>query len=167
MDRSQAKSFGYALNSAVSERPLDLPMAVDLAIVIISSEHSFPVSMHLHFDCCHHLLHCLPVLDEADIGALLTETLTADVQTVFSDQTSSVCADSAVKDLVSFRSRLHALPARPDIWYPACEFEEGILTIRESPFRRCAGASTRRTRETCWVVAICDLRICRTIQKRR
>lgn len=36
-------------------------------------------------------------LDETDILALLTETLTADVEAVFADETGSVGADAAVK----------------------------------------------------------------------
>jgi hypothetical protein len=105
------------------------------------------------------------VLDEANIGALLTETLTTDVETVFSDQTSSMCADTAVEDLISLHSVCMHRQLLFMFGYPLRYFMEGSLTIRESPFHRCAGASTRRTRETCWVVAICDLRICRTIWK--
>jgi hypothetical protein len=37
------------------------------------------------------------MLDESNVGALLAEALAADVETVFSDQTGSVCADSAVE----------------------------------------------------------------------
>jgi len=37
----------------------------------------------------------LPVLDEANVGSLLTETLTADVEAVLADQTGGVCADTA------------------------------------------------------------------------
>jgi len=35
------------------------------------------------------------VLDESDIRRLLAETLTADVETIFSDKTGLVCADTA------------------------------------------------------------------------
>ena len=38
----------------------------------------------------------LPYLDEPDILALLPETLAADVETVFADQTGFVGADAAV-----------------------------------------------------------------------
>lgn len=38
----------------------------------------------------------LSYLCESNVGALLTETLTADVQAVLSDETSLVCADTAV-----------------------------------------------------------------------
>lgn len=36
-------------------------------------------------------------LNKSNVGGLLTETLSADVEAVFADQTSFVCADSAVK----------------------------------------------------------------------
>ncbi len=36
-------------------------------------------------------------LDEANVGGLLTEALTADVEAVLADQTCSVGADAAVK----------------------------------------------------------------------
>ena len=39
----------------------------------------------------------LSVLDEADILGLLSEALTADVETVFSDETGFVCADTAIE----------------------------------------------------------------------
>jgi len=41
--------------------------------------------------------HCgtLTVLDKSNIGGLLTEALTANVETVFSDETGLVCADTA------------------------------------------------------------------------
>ena len=38
-----------------------------------------------------------PYLGETNVGALLTETLTADVETVFANQTSLVSADTAIK----------------------------------------------------------------------
>jgi hypothetical protein len=107
----------------------------------------------------------LSVLDEANICALLAEALTADHETVFSDQTSRVCADSAMGYLVSSCSQYQrdrfVISLRP--LDRTVEPRKSTLTIRESPFRRCAGASTRRTRETCWVVAVCDLRIRRTV----
>ena len=37
-----------------------------------------------------------PYLDEANVGALLTEALTADVEAVLADQTGTVGADAAV-----------------------------------------------------------------------
>lgn len=37
----------------------------------------------------------LTVLDKSDISGLLAEALTADVETVFADETGFVCADSA------------------------------------------------------------------------
>lgn len=38
-------------------------------------------------------------LDEADVLALLTEALTADVQTILADQTGLVRADTAIRRL--------------------------------------------------------------------
>ena len=40
-------------------------------------------------------------LDEADILGLLTEALTADVETVFADETGTVSADAAVRGVRS------------------------------------------------------------------
>ena len=40
-------------------------------------------------------------LDEANVGALLAEALTADVEAVLADQTSGVGADAAVEYCVS------------------------------------------------------------------
>jgi hypothetical protein len=37
-------------------------------------------------------------LDETNVGGLLTEALTADVQTVLADETSTVGADAAVEE---------------------------------------------------------------------
>jgi len=38
-----------------------------------------------------------PYLDEANVGGLLSEALTADVQAVLADETSLVLADTAVE----------------------------------------------------------------------
>jgi hypothetical protein len=43
----------------------------------------------------------LTVLDEANVGALLTEALTADVEAVLADQTSRVGADAAVSTVLA------------------------------------------------------------------
>lgn len=48
-------------------------------------------------------------LDEADILGLLTEALTADVETVFADETGTVSADAAVRVVRS------SCPSRLDI----------------------------------------------------
>ena len=40
-------------------------------------------------------------LDESDVGGFLTETLTADVETVLADQTGLVSADTAIVTLPS------------------------------------------------------------------
>ncbi len=39
----------------------------------------------------------VPYLDEANVGSLLTEALTADVEAVLADQTGLVGADAAIK----------------------------------------------------------------------
>lgn len=41
-------------------------------------------------------------LDEANVGGLLTEALTADVEAVLADQTGLVGADTAIKILLVF-----------------------------------------------------------------
>ena len=55
----------------------------------------------------------LPYLCEADVCRLLTEALTADIESVFADETGLVCADAAVSPLVivsrSKRNELQAL----------------------------------------------------------
>lgn len=71
----------------------------DLAAAIIPLKHSFSMFVLFHFTSSP--LSRLSVLDETDIRALLAEALTADVKTVLSNQTSGMCADSAVKFLVS------------------------------------------------------------------
>ena len=43
----------------------------------------------------------MPYLDETDVGALLAEALTADVEAVLADETSRVGADAAVQKFVS------------------------------------------------------------------
>jgi hypothetical protein len=40
----------------------------------------------------------LPYLDEPDILALLPETLAAEVETIFADETSGMSADAAVQE---------------------------------------------------------------------
>jgi len=42
---------------------------------------------------------CKPYLDETDVGALLPEALTADVEAVLADETSRVGADTAVQSV--------------------------------------------------------------------
>ena len=45
-------------------------------------------------------------LDETNIGSLLTEALTADVQAILADETSFVSADTAVKIILSASNSL-------------------------------------------------------------
>ena len=40
-------------------------------------------------------------LNEADILALLPETLTADVEAIFADETGCVCADTTVESMIN------------------------------------------------------------------
>jgi hypothetical protein len=93
---------------------------------------------------------------EADVGGLLTEALTADVQAVLADETGLVGADTAVEGTnVSFPSSCIAIPIASND-PPNCAFppnpipaQRGVRTIHGCPCRRCAGASTRQTRGTC------------------
>jgi hypothetical protein len=48
-------------------------------------------------------------LDETNVGGLLTEALTADVQAVLADETSLVGANAAVEEKSSARCSLHWL----------------------------------------------------------
>jgi hypothetical protein len=58
-------------------------------------------------------------LDEANVGALLTEALTADVQAVLADQTSRVGADAAVSTVLAIVSwkpcLLHQVLSNPPL----------------------------------------------------
>lgn len=54
----------------------------------------------------------VPYLDETNVGALLTEALTADVEAVLADETGLVGADAAVHETVS------TLPFRYSILSP-------------------------------------------------
>jgi hypothetical protein len=60
----------------------------------------------------------LTVLDEANVGALLTEALTADVEAVLADQTSGVGADAALAGAlaVSPRAGVPDRLVRHDVW---------------------------------------------------
>ena len=95
-------------------------------------------------------------LDEADVGGLLTEALTADVEAVFADQTGLVGADAAVRSIVSYgRSFLLQIPATPPS--DRRENPSNIMerTSRGSPCRSCGGASSRQIRETYWRLKLC------------
>jgi hypothetical protein len=61
----------------------------------------------------------LTVLDEANVGALLTEALTADVEAVLADQTSRVGADAALAGAlaVSPRAGVPDRLVRHDVWF--------------------------------------------------
>lgn len=118
-------------------------------------------------------------LDEANVGGLLAEALTADVEAVLADETGLVGADAAVGGgdrlanwfvrgfrvscccchgrpsfvptpllLLLFRLLLHCVADMGD----DDDGDGSALTSHGRPCRRCAGASSRRIRETCWVV---------------
>jgi len=58
-----------------------------------------PIQFHCPYAQIDRRVAChggtLTVLDKSNIGGLLTEALTANVETVFSDETGLVCADTA------------------------------------------------------------------------
>jgi hypothetical protein len=93
-------------------------------------------------------------LDESNIGSLLSEALTADVEAVLADETGLVGADAAKKLVLAdmFIPRcllLHPalLPSFPQAY--RVEFRDsGLRTTRASPFRRSLGGSSRQSRET-------------------
>ena len=60
----------------------------------------------------------LSVLDEANVGALLTEALTADVEAVLTDQTSRVGADAALARALAVgpRARIPDRLVRHVVW---------------------------------------------------
>lgn len=99
----------------------------------------------------------VPYLDESNIGSLLTEALTANVEAVFADQTGLVSADTAVKKFVS-RSSMFLLscpsfvkflqPSKPTLSHVIQKSAREERTRRGHPFRRCVGESSRRIRET-------------------
>lgn len=118
-------------------------------------------------------------LDEANVGGLLAEALTADVEAVLADETGLVGADAAVGGgdrlancfVRGFRVSCCCCHGRPSfVSAPLlllllrlllhCVADMGddddgdgsALTSHGRPCRRCAGASSRRIRETCWVV---------------
>ena len=57
---------------------------------------------------------CVAYLDETDVGALLTEALTADVEAVLPDETGLVGADAAVQEIP-----LAAVPLPSKTRFPA------------------------------------------------
>jgi hypothetical protein len=110
-----------------------------------------------------------PYLDKSNVGALLPEALTADVQAVLADETSGVGADTAVGCSCQPISQKFVMPSVSIIRHPirTCSLLQysipkrtkrpmyrgkGKRTSCESPCRRCAGASTRPIRETCCAV---------------
>ena len=81
--------------AAAEQPPLRLPISSPLLFCIYRcwlfvSSCSTPDVLHL----------ARSYLGETNIGRLLPEALTADVQAVLADETSSVCADAAVTVLV-------------------------------------------------------------------
>ena len=94
-------------------------------------------------------------LVEANVGGLLTEALTADVQAVLADETGLVSADTAVKEpmLASLLLVLRSVPleysSKLRSSSQSIPAQRSVRTIHGCPCRRCAGASTRQTRGTC------------------
>lgn len=103
-------------------------------------------------------------LDEANVGSLLTEALTADVEAVLADQTGTVGADAAVvahKDVSKTFFLRVSLDLVADCPFSSSEvppLSQVILllgvrglerTKSESPCRTCEDESSRRIRETC------------------
>ena len=102
----------------------------------------------------------MPYLGEANVGGLLTEALTADVEAVLADETGLVRADAAVN--VQSVHVLAPFPclANPPVLLPSllsrtlsaakisCSSPRDELTRRGRPCRKCADASTRQTRAT-------------------
>lgn len=90
-------------------------------------------------------------LDESNILRLLPEALTADVQAIFADETSGVCADAATKQKVVSHHSIKSwapMPKGHSFNRNTGSLEDCERTIDEIPFRRCEGASTRPIRET-------------------
>lgn len=96
-------------------------------------------------------------LDETNVGGLFTETLTADVETVFADETGLVGADTAVKfSSASCSLVVSSYSIIPALTHPISSISEYNLDYEESikrtkrglPFRRYGDESSRRTRET-------------------
>jgi hypothetical protein len=72
------------------------------------------------------ILLCLKsYLDESDVGSLLSEALTADVEAVLADETGSVGADTADRSISIYSS------------YGSLRSPSRMLTRHGSPFRRC------------------------------
>lgn len=98
-------------------------------------------------------------LDEANVGSLLTEALTADVEAILADQTGPVAAHAAndqekqssaslfPASLLSFSPSFFSgfTPRQTVRFSPGLEVN--VPTKRGSPCRSCAGASSRRIRE--------------------
>lgn len=79
--------------------------------------------------------HCETHLVETDSSSLLTEALTAEVEAVFSDETSLVGAQAAV--------RYHVNAAIQDT-----DCVQSPLTTDDYPCRTCGGERTRQRRES-------------------
>lgn len=65
--------------------------------LVAHPQHSFSLAVFSPLLPLILPLNRLSMLYESDVGAFLAEALAADVQTIFSDQTSAVGADPAVK----------------------------------------------------------------------
>jgi hypothetical protein len=79
-------------------------------------------------------------LDETDVGGLLTEALTAEVEAVLADETGLVGADTAVQ--------YHQSKFRGSQIFDPLSAAVPLLTKHGSPCRNYGGGCTRRIRET-------------------
>lgn len=127
---STARALLIAM-SPVQNPPHYFGFANDLTVLYQS------VSLDLFLDAFH------AYLNESNVGRLLTEALTADVETVLPDKTSLVCADTAIASQYTILSFLFCFPA-----FAYCRRQRGKRTKLWRPFRRCADASSRQSRET-------------------
>ncbi len=102
-----------------------LATAATPAITLLALMH--PILEASLYRFCVHIRYCVsalgsrnPYLGEADISRLLPEALTADVESVFANETSLVCADAAdVQLAISFllRSPCHSSTMRFFVLY--------------------------------------------------
>lgn len=111
---SSRKVTSFDMKSHSLEHPLSEPVPSSNGTAerrILSACHILPAIILLHFPsrtlpvlvklsaplCPDSTPRVLPNLDEPDILALLPETLAAEVETIFADETSRMSADAAVQ----------------------------------------------------------------------
>src|SRR5690242_15599841 len=72
---------------------------------------------------CDSFAGDLAYLDKSNVGGFFSEALTADVQAILADETSFVCADTAI-EIISSNSSSHAVFPVPSV--PLCFFQCSI-----------------------------------------